>query len=64
MRDAEAMHKMPSMNVVKRAGVGKFWLDEKRASDSKAVLQQRILIIVIAIIPAFGLVALRKHLGI
>ena len=63
MRDADAMHKMLSMNVVKRAGTGKFWLDEKRASDSKAVLRQRILIIVIALVLAFGFVALRKYFG-
>lgn len=64
MRDADAMHKMLSMNVVKRAGVGKFWLDEKRAADSKAVLRQRIVMIVVAIILAFVLVAVRKHFGI
>ena len=41
---------MLSMDIVKRVGVNRYWLDEKRAADGKGVLKQRILIIVIAVI--------------
>ena len=44
------MHKMLSMNIVRRVGLNRYWLDEKRASDGKGVLRQRIIMIVIAII--------------
>ena len=63
MVDADAMHKMLSMNIVKRVGMNKYWLDEKRAADGKGVLKQRILIIVIAVILGltFGIL---KRMGI
>ncbi|MBE6932276.1 MAG: hypothetical protein E7464_02690 [Ruminococcaceae bacterium] len=63
MADADAMHKMLSMNIVKRVGMNKYWLDEKRAADGKGVLKQRILIIVIAVILGltFGIL---KRMGI
>lgn len=63
MFDADAMHKMLSMNIVKRVGMNKYWLDEKRAADGKGVLKQRIMIIVIAVILglAFGIL---KRMGI
>ena len=50
LTDADRMHKMLSMDIVKRVGVNRYWLDEKRAADGKGVLKQRILIIVIAVI--------------
>ncbi len=48
--DRDRMHKMLSMNIVRRTGLNRYWLDEKRASDGKGVLKQRIIMIVIAII--------------
>lgn len=48
--DRDRMHKMLSMNIVRRVGLNRYWLDEKRASDGKGVLKQRIIMIVIAII--------------
>ena len=50
MVDRDKMHKMLSMEIVKRVGMNRYWLDEKRASDGKGVLKQRIIMIVIAII--------------
>ena len=50
MLDRDNMHKMLSMEIVKRVGLNRYWLDEKRAADGNAVLKQRILIIVIALI--------------
>lgn len=62
-RDAEAMHKMLSMEVVKRVDRNRYWLDEARAADGKAVLKQRILIIVLALI--LGLtIGILKRMGI
>lgn len=48
--DADRMHKMLSMDIVRRVGMDRYWLDEKRASDGKGVLKQRIIMIVIAIV--------------
>ncbi len=56
----DRMHKMLSMEVVKRAGVDRYWLDEKRAADGKGVLKQRIMIIVIAAAIALVLILLDK----
>ena len=50
MIDRDRMHKMLSMDIVKRVGLNRYWLDEKRAADGNGVLKQRILIIVIAAI--------------
>lgn len=50
LMDRDNMHKMLSMEIVKRVGLNRYWLDEKRAADGNAVLKQRILIIVIALI--------------
>ena len=50
MIDADRMHKMLSMDIVKRVGVNRYWLDEKRAADGNGVLKQRIFMIVIAVI--------------
>ena len=48
--DRDRMHKMLSMEIVKRVGMNRYWLDEKRAADGNGVLKQRILILVIALI--------------
>ena len=48
--DRDRMHKMLSMEIVKRVGLNRYWLDEKRAADGNGVLKQRIIIIVIAVI--------------
>jgi hypothetical protein len=50
MIDADRMHKMLSMDIVKRVGVNRYWLYEKRAADGNGVLKQRIIMIVIAVI--------------
>ncbi len=50
MVDADRMHKMLSMDIVKRVGMNRYWLDEKRAEDGKGVLKQRIIVILIAVI--------------
>jgi len=38
------------MEIVKRVGMNRYWLDEKRAADGKGVLKQRIVMIVIAVV--------------
>ena len=50
MIDRDRMHKMLSMEIVKRVGLNRYWLDEKRAADGNGVLKQRIIMIVIAVI--------------
>ena len=50
MIDRDRMHKMLSMDIVKRVGLNRYWLDEKRAADGNGVLKQRIIVIVIALI--------------
>ena len=61
--DRDRMHKMLSMDIVKRVGMDRYWLDEKRAKDGNGVLKQRIVIIIIAVILglAFGIL---RNLGI
>ncbi len=56
----DRMHKMLSMGIVKRAGMNRYWLDEKRASDSSGILKQRLLIIAAGILVALLLVFLDK----
>lgn len=63
MTDADRMHKMLSMDIVKRVGLNRYWLDEKRAADGNGVLRQRILIIVIAVVIGLTIGILRR-LGI
>ena len=58
--DADRMHKMLSMEVVKRVGLNRYWLDEKRAADGNGVLKQRLLIIVLAVILGLGIAYLRQ----
>lgn len=58
--DADRMHKMLSMEIVKRVGMNRYWLDEKRAADGKGVLLQRIGIIVIAVVLGVTLGILRR----
>lgn len=48
MIDQDRMHKMLSMYIVKRVGMNRYWLDEKRAADGNGVLKQRIILIIIA----------------
>lgn len=48
--DRDRMHKMLSMNIVKRVGFNRYWLDENRAADGKGVLRQRIVILAIALV--------------
>ena len=57
MTDRQRMHKLLSMGIVKRVGVNRYWLDEKKAADGNGVLKQRILLLVIAVIigVAFGI---------
>ena len=63
MVDRDRMHQMLSMGIVKRVGMNRYWLDEKRAADGNGVLKQRILIIVIAVI--FGVaIGILKRQGI
>ena len=52
------MHKLLSMGIVKRVGINHYWLDEKRALDSKGIWKQRILIIVAGVLLAAVLLAL------
>ena len=58
--DADRMHKMLSMEIVKRVGMNRYWLDEKRAADGKGVLKQRIMLIVIAVVIALAIGLLRR----
>lgn len=53
--DQKRMHKMLSMDIVRRVGMNRYWLDEKRAADGKGVWKQRIIMIVIAVILGFAL---------
>ena len=50
MIDRDRMHKMLSMNIVRRVGLNRYWLDEKRAADGNGVLKQRLLLIAIAVV--------------
>lgn len=55
--DRQRMQKLLSMGIVKRVGVNRYWLDEKKAADGNGILKQRILLLVIAVIigVAFGI---------
>ena len=61
MIDRDKMHKMLSMNIVKRVGLNRYWLDEKRAEDGKGVLKQRIIMVVIAVILGVALGILKRQ---
>ena len=61
--DRDRMHKMLSMEIVKRVDMNRYWLDEKRAADGNGVLKQRIVIIVIAVIAGL-VIGLLKRQGI
>lgn len=50
MIDRDQMHKMLSMNIVRRVGLNRYWLDEKRASDGSGVLKQRLILIAVAVV--------------
>lgn len=56
----DRMHKMLSTGIVKRVGINRYWLDEKRASDSTGVLKQRLLVIAAGILLAILLIVLDK----
>ena len=60
MLDQKRMYKMLSMDIVRRVGMDRYWLDEKRAADGKGVLKQRILMIVIAVILGLALGILNR----
>lgn len=57
--DRDRMHKLLSMDIVKRVGFARYWLDEKRAADGNGVLKQRLIMIVIAVILGVTLGILR-----
>ncbi|MBE6563823.1 MAG: hypothetical protein E7655_00910 [Ruminococcaceae bacterium] len=59
----DKMHKMLSMGVVKRVGFNRYWLDEARTTDTKAVLLNRLFVIVGAFLLAAVLLLL-NHFGI
>ena len=59
--DPDRMHKMLSMGIVKRAGLNRYWLDEKRANDGKGILKQRIWMLVIAFILGIILGLLKRN---
>ena len=61
MTDRDRMHKMLSMEIVKRVGVNRYWLDEKRAADGNGVLKQRIIMIVIAVILGVAIGILKRQ---
>ena len=63
MVDRDRMHKMLSMEIVKRVGMNRYWLDEKRAADGNGVLKQRIVLIVIAVVAGL-VIGLLKRQGI
>ena len=48
--DRDRMHKMLSMEIVKRVGMNRYWLDEKRAASGNSVLKQRLILIAIALV--------------
>ena len=58
--DADRMHKMLSMEIVKRVGMNRYWLDEKRAADGKGVLKQRVILIVIALVVGLAIGTLSR----
>lgn len=60
MLDQKRMYKMLSMDIVRRVGMDRYWLDEKRAADGKGVLKQRIILIVVAVILGLALGILNR----
>lgn len=61
--DRDRMHKMLSMDIVKREGLNRYWLDEKRAADGKGILKQRLILLLIVIV--FGVIlGILKRKGI
>lgn len=56
----DRIHKMLSAGIIKRVGTNRYWLDEKRASDSNAVLKQRLLVVFLGILVAVCLFILDK----
>ena len=56
----DRMHKMLSSGIVKREGLNRYWLDEERANDSKGVLKQRLLVLVLGLGIALILIILDK----
>ena len=60
MLDRDRMHKMLSMDIVRRVGMDRYWLDEKRAADGQGVLKQRIIMIVVAVILGLALGILNR----
>ena len=61
MIDRDRMHKMLSMNIVRRVGLNRYWLDEKKAADGNGVLKQRIIMIVIAVILGVAIGVLKRQ---
>ena len=49
MIDRDRMHKMLSMNIVRRVGLNRYWLDEKKVADGNGVLKQRLILIAVAV---------------
>ena len=48
--DRDRMHKMLSMNIVRRVDLNRYWLDEKKAADGNGVLKQRLILIAVAVV--------------
>lgn len=48
--DRDRMHKMLSMNIVRRVDLNRYWLDEKKAGDGNGVLKQRLILIAVAVV--------------
>lgn len=61
MIDRDRMHKMLSMEIVKRVGMNRYWLNEKRAADGNGVLKQRIIMIVIAVVLGVAIGMLKRQ---
>ena len=61
--DPDRMHKMLSTGIVKREGLDRYWLDEERARDSKGILKQRLLVLVLGLILGVTL-GILKRMGI
>lgn len=61
--DRDRMHKMLSMEIVKRVDMNRYWLDEQRAADGNGVLKQRILVIIIAVVLGVA-IGMLKRMGI
>lgn len=48
--DRDRMHKMLSMNIVRRVDLNRYWLDENKAADGNGVLKQRLILIAVAVV--------------